>query len=84
MPRAANAEQRRVRNADMRANRARGWTVRKLALWYALAPASVHRIVADVRIELPARWHRARLPQEAPLPALAVAHRVLAPNWPSR
>lgn len=68
----------------MRANRARGWTVRKLAQWYALAPASVHRIVADVRIELPARWHRARLPQEAPLPDLAVAHRVLAPNWPGR
>lgn len=62
----------------MRANRARGWTVRKLAAWYGVSLALAHRVVADVHILTPNRWHRARLPKEAPLPPLACVHRYLA------
>ena len=63
----------------MRADRARGFTVRRLARLYRLSPASVHRVVKDVHIVLPGPWHRARQPQEAPLPPLPV-HRYLAPR----
>ena len=56
----------------MRADRARGWPVRKLAEHYRLSVASVHRVVKDVRITLPNPWHCARLPRETPPPPLAV------------
>ena len=61
----------------MRADRARGWTVRKLAQHYGLGLQSTHRVVRDVPITLPNRWHRARLPIEAPPPPLATVHQYL-------
>ncbi len=80
MPRAANPDARRVRNTAMRADRARGWTIRKLAAWYALAPSEVHRLVSDVQIQMPGPWHRARLQKEVPNPRLWSVHRVLSPR----
>lgn len=61
----------------MRADRARGWTVRKVAAHYGLSVSTTHRAIRDVRITLPNRWHRARLPREAPPPPLAAVHRYL-------
>lgn len=58
----------------MRADRARGWTVRKMAAHYGLSVATVHRATRDVRILLPNRWHRSRLPIESPPPPLAAVH----------
>lgn len=61
----------------MRADRARGWTVRKLAQHYGLGLQATHRVVKHVPIQLPNRWHRARMPKDAPLPYLPVVHRYL-------
>ncbi|GAB1384411.1 MAG TPA: hypothetical protein PKA18_10245 [Ottowia sp.] len=60
----------------MRADRARGWTVRQLARRYGLGLQTTHRVVRHVPIQLPNPWHRARLPEDGPLPPLAV-HRYL-------
>lgn len=63
----------------MRADRARGLTIRQIANDYDLRLQTVHRVVGHVPIVLPNAWHRARLPREAPLPALWLVHRYRAP-----
>ncbi len=68
-----------MRNASMRADRARGWSVRRIAMHYSLSLSAAHRVVADVHIVLPGRWHLARLPKPAPLPVLPLVHRLRAP-----
>ena len=67
----------------MRADRARGWTVRQLARRYGLGLQTTHRVVRHVPIQLPNPWHRARLPEDGPLPPLAV-HRYLVRLPPHR
>lgn len=65
----------------MRADRARGWTIRKIAAWHGVSLAMAHRVVGDVHVMLPNRWHRERLPKEQPLPPLPQVSRYLAPRW---
>ena len=80
MPRAPNPAIRRERNAAIRADRARGLTVRQIAALHHVSLNQVHRVVRDVHIVLPNRWHRARQPKAAPLPPLlGQLHRVLSP-----
>ena len=50
--------------------------VRQLARRYGLGLQTTHRVVRHVPIQLPNPWHRARLPEDGPLPPLAV-HRYL-------
>jgi len=40
----------------------------------------VHRIARDVHIQLPSKWHLARLPKDEPLPHLECVHALLAPR----
>lgn len=60
----------------MKADRARGLTVRELAASYGVSLALVHRVVSDVHIMLPNRWHRARQ-REAPAPHTFKLHGLL-------
>lgn len=52
----------------MRADRARGWSYRKLARAHGVSVALAHKLARDVHMTLPSPWHRARLPKEDPLP----------------
>lgn len=52
----------------MRADRARGFSYRKLARLHGVSLALAYRVARDVYIVLPSQWHRARLPQPEPLP----------------
>lgn len=79
MPRAPDHITRAQRNEAMRAARAAGWPVRRIAQAYGLGLQSTHRVVRDVPIVLPGRWHRARMPQEAPASVLPIVHRYRAP-----
>ena len=74
MPRAPSRQARAQRNAAIRADRARGWSLRKIAKWHGVSLSLAHRLAHDVHIQLPGRWHRSRLPKEAPLPLLPVVH----------
>ena len=58
----------------MRADRARGRTVRQLSKTYGLSHSFTHRLVRNIPIILPNRWHLSRMPQEAPLPAITSVH----------
>ncbi|GAB3355476.1 hypothetical protein GCM10027395_06340 [Giesbergeria sinuosa] len=53
----------------MRADRARGWSYRKLAQVHGVSLALAYRLARDVHMVLHSPWHRARLPKEAPQPA---------------
>ncbi len=77
MPRAPTVAARQVRDAAIRADRARGWSMRQLAAHYRLSLQSVHRIAGDVHITLPGAWHLARMPRQAPAPPLPEVHRYL-------
>lgn len=68
MPKAPNASARHSRNAAMRADRARGFSYRKLAQWHGVSLALAYRLARDVYMVLPSPWHRARLPKDVPLP----------------
>ena len=61
----------------MRGDRARGWTLRKIAAWHGVSLTMAHRVAGDVHIQLLPRWHRARLPQEVPLPPCTSVHHLL-------
>jgi len=65
-----------VRNAAIRGDRARGWSLRHIARHHGISVGLAHRIAGDVYIVLPDAWHRARLPKEAPLPPSWHSHRV--------
>jgi len=67
-----------VRDAAIRGDRARGWSLRHIARHHGISVALVHRIAGTVHIVLPGNWHRARLPKEAPLPPSWHSHRVYA------
>lgn len=79
MPRAPTKQARAQRNQAIRADRARGWPLRKIAAWHGVSLALAHRLAHDVHIQLPNRWHRARMPQDVPLPPCVSLHRLLAP-----
>ncbi|HEY9209104.1 hypothetical protein [Acidovorax sp.] len=79
MPRAPTKQARTQRNQAIRADRARGWPLRKIAKHYCISLALAHRLARDVHIQLPSRWHRARMPQGAPLPPCTAVHRLLVP-----
>jgi hypothetical protein len=84
MAHALTNQARSERNAAVRADRARGFTYRKLAAWHGLSVGCVHVLAADVHIHLLSQWHRARLPKLAPLPSMPQAHRVMiVGNCPS-
>jgi len=68
---------RALRKAAVRADRARGFTYRKLAAWHGLSVGMVHYLAADVQMVLLPPWHRARCPKDAPLPMLPQVHRLL-------
>lgn len=68
MPKAPNSTARTERNRAMRADRARGWSYRKLARAHGVSVALAYRVARDVHMALPSPWHRARLPKEAPMP----------------
>lgn len=63
--------------AAIRADRARGFTVRQIARLHGVSVGVVHKVAHDVHIQLPNRWHLARMPREAPPPNLAAVHRFL-------
>jgi hypothetical protein len=69
---------RTERKAAVRADRARGWSFRKIAAWHGLSVGMAHYLAADVQMVLPGTWHRARYPKDAPLPPLFEVHRLLA------
>ena len=68
MPKAPTTAARTLRNAAMRADRARGWSYRKLARVHGVSVALAYRVASDVYMVLPSPWHRARLPKAVPLP----------------
>ena len=68
MPKAPNRTARTERNRAIRADRARGWSYRKLALAHGVSVALAYRVARDVHVVLPSSWHRARLPKEASMP----------------
>lgn len=70
MPRAQTAEARTERNRAIRADRARGLTLRQIAQVHGISTNQAHRVARHVNIVTPNRWHRARTPKEAPAPAL--------------
>ena len=78
MPRSPTPAARAQRNAAIRADRARGWPLRKIARHHGISLGLAHRLAADVYIQLPSPWHRARLPREAPAP---VCPQALALHW---
>ena len=79
MPRAPSAAARLERNQAMQADRARGWTMRKIAKHYGLGLQTVHRVTRHVPIQTPGPWHLTRLPKTRPAPALPLVHRIMAP-----
>lgn len=52
----------------MRADRSRGLTIHQIAARHGVSVGLAHRVVADVHIMLPNRWHRARLRELDALP----------------
>lgn len=68
MPRAPTATARIQRNQAIKADRARGWSFRKLAQVHGVSLALAYRLARDVYMTLPSPWHRARLPKDVPLP----------------
>lgn len=68
MPRAPTPAARAQRDASIKADRVRGWPLRKIARHYGISLALAHRLAADVHIQLPGAWHTARMPKAAPLP----------------
>lgn len=76
MPRAPSKVARVERNLMMRADRARGLTVHQIAARHGVSVGLAHRVVADVHIMLPNRWHRARQ-QDAPSPYAFHLHGLL-------
>lgn len=82
MPKATSASERHSRNAAMRADRARGFSYRKLAQWHGVSLALAYRVTRDVYMVLPSPWHRARLPKDVLLPpcreAIALRWRIYA------
>ena len=68
MPRAPTPAARAQRDASIKADRVRGWSLRKIARHYGISLALAHRLAADVHIQLPSPWHTARMPKAAPLP----------------
>ena len=82
MPRAADAHHRTERNAAIRADRARGFSLRRIAELHGVSLALAHRLAGDVYITLPSRWHRARQPRPAPAPRLlGHLHRLLSSDF---
>ncbi|HMN91664.1 MAG TPA: hypothetical protein PKC60_00395 [Hydrogenophaga sp.] len=63
----------------MKADRARGLTVREVAARYGVSLALAHRVVSDVHIMLPNRWHRARQ-RETPAPYTFRLHGLMQPR----
>ena len=86
MPRAPTAAARAQRDASIKADRVRGWSLRKIARRYGISLALAHRLAADVHIQLPSTWHAARMPKAAPLPpcpqAVALHWRLYAKAQP--
>ena len=86
MPRSPTPAARAQRNAAIRADRARGWPLRKIARHYGISLALAHRLAADVHIQLPGAWHVARMPKAVPLPpcpqAVALHWRLYAKAQP--
>jgi hypothetical protein len=72
-------QQRQQRRAAVRADRARGWSFRKIAAHHGLSVGMAHYLAADVQMVLLPPWHRARLLRDAPLPPLWQIHRLFAP-----
>ena len=68
-----------MRNAAMRADRARGWSLRKIAKFHRVSLAMAHRVAGDVHIMLPGKWHKDRCPAEREAPARANIHLYLYP-----
>lgn len=54
--------------------------MRQIAHRRGVSVGVVHKLAADVHIELPNAWHQARLPKAAPLPYLATVHRLRSPR----
>lgn len=79
MPRAPSKDTRTERNLMMRADRARGLTVHQIAVRHGVSVGLAHRVVSDVHIMLPNRWHRARQ-QDAPAPCAFHLHGLLVPK----
>lgn len=80
MPRAPDKATRTARNKAMRLDRATGRTVRQIATAHRLSVSTVHRLVHDVRIILPRRWHLARMPKTTPLPPVCDVRRWVVPG----
>jgi transposase len=68
---------RAERKQTVRAHRASGLTLRQLAQRFGISLGLAHYLCHDVQVQLPNRWHRNRMPKEAPLPAPAMVHRYL-------
>jgi hypothetical protein len=85
MPKAPNSTARTERNRAMRADRARGWSYRKLARVHGVSVALAYRVASDVYMVLPNQWHRARLPKDVPQPpcpqAIALRYRLLRASY---
>ena len=64
----------------IRADRARGLTMRQIAHRRGVSVGVVHKLAADVHVQLPNAWHQARLPKAAPTPYLATVHRLRSPR----
>jgi hypothetical protein len=77
MPKAPTRQARAERNLMMRADRARGLTVRQIAAQHAVSVGLVHRLVSDVHVIMPNRWHRARQ-REEPSPRAVNLHWVFS------
>ena len=54
--------------------------MRQIAHRRGVSVGVVHKLAADVHIQLPNAWHRQRLPKEAPLPYLTTVHRLHSPR----
>lgn len=80
MPRAPTKAAASLRNAAIRLDRASGRSMRAIAKERGLSVSMVHRIARDVHIQLPSKWHLARLPKDEPLPHLECVHALLAPR----
>lgn len=59
---------RAERRAAVRADRARGFTMRQLAQRHGISVGLAHLLACDVQVMLPNRWHCARLPRDVALP----------------
>ena len=54
--------------------------MRQIAHRRGVSVGVVHKVAADVHIQLPNAWHQARLPKAAPLPYLTTVHRLHSPE----